>query len=558
MQESYHKRTLDSLETNENVIVEGWLHKKRDHGGLLFWEIRRGLEILQVVFHQPEKQATIPIESVVRIKGRVINRAEEQKNLRIKNGAIELIAHSYEIISESIPCPFYPNENVSEEQKSIHRVLYLRSKKMQELLLNRSNLIFFVHQMMQEWGFILIQTPLLTVSSPEGARDFIIPSRLHKGKFYALPQAPQIFKQLLMCAGISKYYQIAPCFRDEAARSTRLYGEFYQIDFEMSFIEEKEVIHILEQIVKRLLEKFCNKPIIHRTMTYAHAMENYGSDKPDLRNPLILEDFTDIFSHSGMKIFSQLIERGSLVKGIRVKKFMSKSEMEKCLDFALKNGFRVAYVSHGENLEGPIAKFLPSNICDKGETVFFICDKDQLYERCNLIREYLGKQLSLIEDTMALLTVLDFPMFEIKEEVEFKHNPFSKIKSFHDDLEKITAHQYDLVLNGVEIASGSVRENDWTKLIENFGIAGYSPESVQSKFKVLIDSFKYGCPPHGGAAIGIERLLMIIFDEPNVRETVAFPLNTNGQDLSSGAPSYLEESFLKELGIFINLNDSNL
>lgn len=551
--QTYSKCDFDKLKIDENVIIEGWLNKKRDHGSLLFWEVRRSTEMLQVVFHDPKDESSIPIESVVRIRGKVISRAEEQKNPKVKNGDMELIAHDCEVISRSALCPFYPNDEVSEEQKSINRVLYLRSKRMQEMLLNRSKFLFFVHQMMQEWEFILIQTPLLTVSSPEGARDFIVPSRLHKGKFYALPQAPQIFKQLLMCGGVPKYYQIAPCFRDESARSNRLYGEFYQIDFEISFAEEKEIIYMLEQIAIKILQKFSNKEISHSTMTYAYVMEKYGSDKPDLRNPLFLEDFTEIFLKSEMKIFTQLIKQGSIVKGIRVQKPMSKSEREKCLNFALKNDFKIAYV-HRTNqiLEGPIAKFLPSDICKEEETIFFICDKKQIYERCSLIRDYLGVQLGILTDCMALLTVLDFPMFEIEEEVEFKHNPFSKIKSYDKDLTKIIAHQYDLVLNGVEIASGSVRENNWNKLIENFVIAGYTEETVELKFKALIQSFKYGCPPHGGAAIGIERLLMILFDEANVRETVAFPLNTNGQDPLCGAPSYIDDPFLKELGISRN------
>jgi aspartyl-tRNA synthetase len=548
----YLRKDINDLPIDEMVTIEGWLHNKRDHGGLLFWEVRRATSVVQIVFGQPDQESYVPIESVVRVSGKVIKRKEEQINHKIKNGDIEIIAYQCEVISRASPCPFYPEDEVSEELKAQHRVLYLRSTKMQNLLQTKSKIIFFVHQLMNEWGFTMIQTPLLTVSSPEGARDFIVPSRLHKGKFYALPQAPQIFKQLLMCGGFKKYYQIAPCFRDESARSTRLYGEFYQIDFEMSFVEEQEVVMKLKEIATRILEKFCSKKINHTTMTYAYSMENYGSDKPDLRNPLILEDFTNIFQNSKMKIFTDMIHKGSSVKGIRVKKVMQRSEREKCLDFAIKNGFRASYVFKGEELEGPIAKFLPSSICENNETIFFVCDKNTIYEKCDLIRGYLGKKLEILTDTMELVTVLDFPMFDEDEgKIIFKHNPFSKIKKHSKRILETIAHQYDLVLNGYEIASGSIRENDVESLINNFIATGYQKSEVEAQFKAIVQSFKYGCPPHGGAAIGIERLLMIILEEANVRETVAFPLSTNGQDLLCGSPSHLDESLLKELGISI-------
>ena len=544
-----HTREIKwDLQAGKDVIIDGWLSNKRDHGGLLFWEVRKSNQIIQVVFHRPKEAAHIPNESIVKIYGKVVIRQEDQRNLNAKNGNIEIIAEKYELISKAIQCPFYPNDEVSEELKAQHRVLYLRSDKMQNILKVRSDLILFIHQLMNEWQFTMVQTPLLTVSSPEGARDFIVPSRLQKGKFYALPQAPQIFKQLLMCGGLSRYYQIAPCFRDESARSTRLYGEFYQIDFEMSLVEQEDVLQVLENIVREVLVRFSNKSITHTRMTYWQCMDKYGSDKPDLRNPLILEDFTHLFERCGMALFEKMIQSGAIVKGIRVKHVVSKPEREKCLSFALQNGFKATYVNREQILQGPIAKFLPLDVCEQNETIFFVCEKDGIYEKASMLRDYLGK--SILKDEMAMLTVLDFPMYEKEgEQIIFKHNPFSKIKAESENIESIIAYQYDLVLNGYEISSGSIRENNWQKLVENFVRAGHDPLQVEKNFRALIQSFKYGCPPHGGAAIGLERLLMIILDENNVRETVAFPLNTQGQDALCGAPSSVEPEFLEELGI---------
>jgi aspartyl-tRNA synthetase len=416
----------------------------------------------------------------------------------------------------------------------------------------RAEFIDKIREFMKNNEFLEVQTPILTVSSPEGARDFIVPSRLHKGKFYALPQAPQIFKQLLMVGGINKYFQIAPCFRDEDARKDRCYGEFYQLDFEVSFVEKDDaIIDILTNLMKYVLEFFGKKPIFS-VMTYEESMDKYGTDKPNLNNELFLEDFTKVFANSQMDLFRKKIENGEIVKGVRVHG-LEKAACDKVLAFTETKGFKTAYVTkiNGE-IKGPIGKFVSNDICQENETIFFVLnEKNQARKNAGLIIKYFEKKEN---ENFHIVFVKDFPFFEWNAEEnkwEFTHNPFSMPKTENLKEENIYAYQYDMVLNGYELASGSVRNYKPNLLIEAFKKCGYLEEDVKKKFCSLINAFQYGVPPHAGAAIGIDRLIMILLNAKNTREVIAFPLNTNGVCPMMNAPSEIDEKLLKDLNIIL-------
>jgi aspartyl-tRNA synthetase len=554
----YRNVFIKDLKTNNSVLICGWLSNKRDHGSLLFLEIRDHTGLIQVVVNNPSHElSSLSVESVLSIEGKIIEREESQINKHIINGDIELILDKFKILSIAKQTPFAINDNnISDEMKQKYRTLYLRSHKMQQILKLRSKLINFMRDFMVKRDFLEVSTPIITASSPEGARDFLIPSRLHPGKFYALPQAPQVFKQLLMCSGVYRYFQIAPCFRDEDARKDRCYGEFYQLDFELSFTQQSEVLEILTNIVKEIIIEFKNITPNISTMKYEDALENYGSDKPDLRIPLKLIDCTEILKNSEMDLFKRPIkEKDYIVKGIKHK--ISYNECNHLLEFSEKNGFKIAFISKVDGaLKGPIAKFMKENILEEGESFIFICDQaEKAKKNAGVLIKYMGEYLNLIDkNAYEIIQITDFPMFE-KDDASstgwsFTHNPFSmpQTEDF-SDLSKVYAYQYDLVLNGYELASGSVRNHNPDLLIELFEKCGYAPEVTKDKFNSMISAFQYGVPPHGGSAIGIERLLMILTDEENVREVIAFPLNTNGYDPLTRTPSEIDAKTLKSLNI---------
>ena len=563
MNNKYRNSTCQELKHKLKQVVKcaGWLTTKRDHGGLLFIELTDFTSSIQcVVSTDIDRISRIPLESVILVEGLVLERNIDTINQNKENGNIEIQCEKVTVETICEPLPIMPNIEVSEELKLQHRTIYLRGDKMQKILKFRSDFLFFLHAYMQSEGFTLVQTPLITVSSPEGARDFIIPSRLHPGKFYALPQAPQIFKQLLMCGGLPKYYQVAPCFRDEDARSDRCYGEFYQLDFEMSFVEEKDILDFLLKLCEAILKKFSNKLIIQRSVTWKEAMERWGSDKPDWRNPLEIENYTWLFENTEMKLFKDKIKNGMEVFGLPINVEMNKSQREKILEWCDKNyKFKASYITGKEDqLEGPISNFIKLDKTHKimkellaGQTIFFVCD---FWEKAliNLghLRKYLGELFNLIKDEHQMGVVTDFPMFEQEEgKIQFKHNPFSMVKNYADNLTESVAYQYDLVLNGFEIASGSIREHRKENLLNNFLLCGYEKEEVLTKFKSMFNAFSFGCPPHGGAAPGIDRIIMILLEEPNIREVSAFPMNTNGQDTLCGAPAVIDKEFLDLLKI---------
>jgi len=563
-------RNSNSILAIENIgkVIKfaGWVASKRDHGGLVFFDVRDAFGILQVVFDEEmiaNNDLRIHLESVISIEGVIQKREDDQINDKIPSGTIELRAQKITILSLSDTLPIeINNNNISEELKLKHRVLYLRGEKMTNNLKTRAKLLNFLRNKLTKDNFLEVQTPLITASSPEGARDFVIPSRLHPGKFYALPQAPQIFKQLLMASGVDRYFQIAPCFRDEDARKDRCYGEFYQLDCEMSFVEQEDVLSVLRDIARSVIKEFTGKESSMDRLTYRESLEIYGSDKPDLRNPLRIENFSKEFLESDMDIFKNLIKNGSVVRGLRVNlNFGSKSlNNSMCKNILIKieqeYKFKIAYlIKEDGELKGPLSKFLKEEIINNNEVIFFVCDK---YAECNkkldILRNFIPHFVEFFLDPkdFRFLEVVDFPMFEKDEKSitgwQFMHNPFSKPKNLNvNSMDEVEANQYDLVLNGVEICSGSIRNTSISDLIRCFEIVGTPEFEVRDKFHSMISGFKYGVPPHGGFAIGVDRLLMIILDEENVREVVAFPLNTNGVDPLMRTPSFLSKRQMTEL-----------
>ena len=577
-----HIIDIDINKVGEKVTVSGWIENIRDHGGVLFLDLRDNTETLQTVSNDDSLFVGLSKESVVKLTGTIRKRDEETFNKRLKTGEVELLVDTLEVISpalHNLPFNIMTSKEASEEVRLKYRYLDLRNEKVKENMKLRSDVLHFLRNKMYDLGFMEVQTPILTASSPEGARDFVVPSRNFKGKFYALPQAPQIYKELLMVGGIEKYFQIAPCFRDEDARSDRTL-EFYQLDLEMSFVSEEEVLEIGEDIFYDVFTKFSNKQVTEkpfRRITYHEAMEKYGTDKPDLRNPLIIEDATEVLKNTTFGPFKNSVIKVIVVKNIGDK---SNSWFNEVVDYAKTIGMPgigyLTLLSDG-TFKGPIDKFLSDEERDNlikefnmesNSVMFFIANKKIKTARkfAGLIRDELGCKLDLIDkNKLELCIIKDFPLFEYDEEnkkYEFCHNPFSLphggIKDYekYEDVLDILAYQYDFVCNGNEMASGAIRNHDLDSLAKGFSVVGYTREEVEERFKSIFTSFKYGCPPHGGMAPGIDRILMLIKDEPNLREVQVFPTSASGADNMMGSPSSLTRLQLKELGIKVEVKEN--
>ena len=567
---------LSEKEVDKNVRIAGWVENIRDHGGVIFVDVRDMTGVIQVVSNDDSIFDGITRESSITISGMIRKRSEEDYNDHIATGTIELLVDTLEVLGKSknvLPFEVMTSHEVSEDVRLKYRYLDLRNPKVKENVIFRSKVFDFLRKIMKEEGFLELQTPILTASSPEGARDFIVPSRKYHGKFYALPQAPQQFKQLLMCSGFDKYFQIAPCFRDEDARSDRLYGEFYQLDFEMAFATEEDVLEIGEKVFRSIFNEFGktkldDAPFIR--LSYKESMEKYGTDKPDLRNPLELVDLTEVFEETTFRPF-----RGVPVKGIVVENIASKSNswFNELGEFAKSIGMSagVGYFKVNDDMTfvGPIDKFLSDeerealiNVANlkPQSVIFFIADRKNAYKFASLIRDELGRKLELINrNEYKFCIVKDFPMYEWSEEEDkyiFTHNPFSMPQGGMDDLlnkkpEDILAYQFDFVCNGIEMSSGAVRNHDTEIMKKAFAIAGYEESEIEVRFKALYEAFKYGAPPHAGMAPGIDRMLMLLLDQENIRETVAFPMNANGADQLMQAPNEISELQLREAHIKI-------
>ncbi len=579
---SYRTHTCNELRkanVGETVRISGWINNRRDHGGVLFIDLRDHYGLTQVVIHQDKdfQKAVEHLhkETVVRFDGVIAARSAETINDRLPTGEIELVATSYEVLGKSEITPFsiFPEDAAPEEMRLTYRYLDLRKPKLHQNILLRSQVIAHLRRVMTEKGFNEFQTPILTSSSPEGARDFLVPSRLHPGKFYALPQAPQQFKQLLMVAGFDRYFQIAPCFRDEDARADRSPGEFYQLDMEMSFVTQEDIFKVVEEVLESTFDKFATKKFDKppfRRIPYRESMLKYGCDKPDLRNPLEIQDVSPIFLESGFKVFSQTVAQGGVVRAIPVKGCASQPRafFDRMVEFAQSVGSQgLAYLVWNDNaVKGPIAKFLDDTKMaqlkselkmDNGDVAFFVCnDVKRANKIAGEIRTKLGTDLNLVEkDIYRFCWITDFPMYEWNEEhkrVDFSHNPFSMPQGGMDALVNkdpldILAYQYDIVCNGIELSSGAIRNHQPEVMYKAFEIAGYDKSVVDEQFAGMINAFRYGAPPHGGIAPGVDRMVMILADEPNIREVVAFPMNQKAQDLMMKATAEVTEHQLKEL-----------
>ena len=568
--------------------MSGWINKKRDHGNLLFLDIRDNYGITQCViqknnsdFNELEK---LPLETVVQINGKVLERSKDTVNKEIKSGEIEISISSFEILgsTKELPLPVFSDQEYAEEIRLKYRFLDLRRKKIHQNIILRSKVISFIRSEMENLGFLEFQTPILTSSSPEGARDFLVPSRLNPGKFYALPQAPQQFKQLIMVSGFDKYFQIAPCFRDEDARADRSPGEFYQLDLEMSFVEQEDVFEVVEKLITSLFKKFSTKKMIFQKfprIKFSESMLKYGTDKPDLRNPLQINDFTEIFNREDVKfdIFKKLVKSGSIVRGIVTKNTKDKprSFFDNINNWAKEQGASgLAYFTIEQNKElsgrGPVGKFFGSDSIQKlmsissaevNDSVFLACGKENDVKKIlSLARQKIANELNLIdENCFAFCWIVDYPMFEVDEiskKIKFSHNPFSMPQGDIKNLDlskplKLKAYQYDIVCNGVELSSGAIRNHIPELMYKLFEIAGYNKKKVDEKFSGMINALSYGAPPHGGIAPGIDRIVMLLAGEKNIREVTMFPMNQNAQDLMMKAPSAASEEQLKELGLVI-------
>ncbi len=577
---------LNESNIDENVTLSGWLHRKRDHGNLLFIDLRDHYGVTQCVIENKNKHFEIlekaKPETVLKIEGKVVKRSVENENLDIKTGKIEIVIKSVEILSTSkeLPIPVFGEQDYPEDMRLKYRFLDLRREEMHQNIVLRSKVISFIRTEMLKYGFLEYQTPILTSSSPEGARDFLVPSRLNPGKFYALPQAPQQFKQLVMVSGFDKYFQIAPCFRDEDARADRSPGEFYQLDIEMSFVEQEDVFQIVEKLMINLFKKFSSKKILSDKfprISFNEAMQKYGTDKPDLRNPLIIQDITSVFTRDDVKfdIFKKLVSSGSIVKAIKTTNTKNKprSFFDNIDNWAKdQGGSGLAYFTFEFDKvlkgKGPIGKFFSEEalkkimeICDAkvGDSIFLACGKKKEIEKIlSISRNKIAEDLKIIDETkFAFCWVVDYPMFEKdvnSNKIIFSHNPFSMPqgdiqKLNFDDPLNIKAFQYDIVCNGVELSSGAIRNHKPELMYKLFSIAGYSKKEVNDKFSGMINALSFGAPPHGGIAPGIDRIVMLLANKQNIREVTLFPMNQNAQDLMMQAPSEVDESQLKELGI---------
>jgi len=584
---------LNETEIDNKVMIAGWLHRKRDHGNLLFIDLRDHYGMTQCVIENnnsffPILEKSKP-ESVLRISGKVVKRSSGTENLELKTGKIEILIESAEVLSfaKELPMPVFGEQDYPEEVRLKYRFLDLRREEMHKNIVLRSKVISFIRSEMLKLGFLEFQTPILTSSSPEGARDFLVPSRLNPGKFYALPQAPQQFKQLIMVSGFDKYFQIAPCFRDEDARADRSPGEFYQLDLEMSFVEQEDIFEVVEKLMLNLFKNFSSKKILSDKfprIPYHETMQKYGTDKPDLRNPLIIQEITDLFKRDDVKfdIFKKLVKTGSIVRAIITKNTKDKprSFFDSIDKWAKDQGASgLAYFTLEKDGEikgkGPVGKFFGPEALKElmkncnaeiGDSIFLACGKDKEIEKIlSLARNKIAQDLDIIDkDKFAFCWIVDYPMYELDEDTKkiiFSHNPFSMPQGKIDKLDfdnplNIKAYQYDIVCNGIELSSGAIRNYLPELMYKLFSIAGYSEKKVNDKFSGMINAFSYGAPPHGGIAPGIDRIVMLLAEKENIREVTLFPMNQNAQDLMMQAPSDVDENQLKELSLKKNIKKS--
>ncbi len=568
--------TLDDV--GKKVKISGWIETIRDLGGLVFLDIRDMYGITQVVTSADTEDVDfashIPIESTVTVTGIVKKRDEETVNPKIKTGLVEIKIEEIKVLgkrTKNLPFEVNTKQEIREDLRLQYRFLDLRNTRLKDNLILRAKVLQYLRNQMIEQGFLEVQTPVLTSSSPEGARDYLVPSRLHPGKFYALPQAPQQFKQLLMVSGIDKYFQIAPCFRDEDARADRAPGEFYQLDMEMAFATQEDVFNIMEPVMYNTFKTFSDKKVLSYPfprIPYKEAMLKYGTDKPDLRNPLVIIDLSEFFNKCTFKPFMN-----RTVRAIKVNKHLSKGFHEKLLKYALSigmGGLGYLEVLEDFSFKGPIDKFIPAELksslielanLEKGDTIFFIADNEKrATELAGQIRTELANRLDLInKDVFAFAWIIDFPMFELDEheKLAFSHNPFSMPQGGLDALENkdpldILAYQYDIVCNGIELSSGAVRNHDINIMLKAFTMAGYSEDEVKDKFGALYNAFQFGAPPHAGIAPGIDRMLMLLSNSDTIREVIAFPLNSKAQDLMMGAPGTVKREQLRDVHIMID------
>lgn len=583
---------LRASHVGETVKLSGWIHRKRDHGGLLFVDLRDMFGVTQCVVETGsalfEKIENLRLETVITVVGEVVNRIEGTVNDKLPTGEVEIKITELEVQStaDTLPLQVNSEEDYGEETRLKYRFLDLRREKVKNNILLRSNVIASLRRRMIDQGFTEFQTPILTASSPEGARDFIVPSRLHPGQFYALPQAPQQFKQLLMMSGFDRYFQIAPCFRDEDARADRSPGEFYQLDFEMSFVTQEDVFNAVEPVLHGIFEEFANFNGMNRTVDpapfvripYHESMLKYGNDKPDLRNPLVICDVTSVFARDDVdfKAFKGVIEKGGVVRAIRAPQVSDKprSFFDKLNDWARGEGAPgLGYISIADNeAKGPIAKFLSDAAMEElktiaglenGDAIFFACDKeDAAAKLAGKARTKIGEDMDIIEkDVFRFCWIVDFPMYELNEDtgqIDFSHNPFSMPQGGMDALENqdpltIKAWQYDIVCNGFELSSGAIRNHKPEIMIKAFEIAGYTEQDLEDRFGGMLKAMRFGAPPHGGSAPGIDRIVMLLADEPNIREVIAFPMTQQGQDLLMQAPNSARPEQLKDVHIKLDL-----
>ena len=587
---SHNCNELRKKDVNTKVLLSGWINKKRDHGNLLFIDLRDNYGITQCIIDKENANFSIlekiQLETVIKVEGNVINRSSETINKDIDTGEIEVSITNFEILGtcKELPMPIFSDQEYAEDIRLKYRFLDLRRKKIHENIILRSQVISFIRNEMNKLGFLEYQTPILTSSSPEGARDFLVPSRLNPGKFYALPQAPQQFKQLIMVSGFDKYFQIAPCFRDEDARADRSPGEFYQLDLEMSFVEQEDVFNVVETLLVNTFKKFSSKKLMFNNfpkISYAEALLKYGSDKPDLRNPLIINDITEIFTREDVsfEIFKKLVKSGSKVRCIVTKKTKDKprSFFDGIDKWAKDQGASgMAYFTIEKDKEisakGPVGKFFSKSAleeimkktnADVGDSIFFACSNEKELEKItSSARDKIANELNLIDENLfAFCWIVDYPMFEEDEKtkkIKFSHNPFSmpqgdlKKINFEKPLE-ILAYQYDIVCNGIELSSGAIRNHIPDLMYKLFSIAGYDKKQVDEKFSGMINALSFGAPPHGGIAPGIDRIVMLLANEKNIREVTMFPMNQNAQDLMMNAPSEVSEDQLKELSLNLKI-----
>ena len=589
----YRSHNCDELrkkDVGKKVLLSGWINKKRDHGNLLFVDLRDNYGITQCIIDKENQNFSIlekmQLETVIKIDGEVVNRSDETINKEINTGEVEVVIKNFNVLGtcKELPMPIFSDQEYSEEIRLKYRFLDLRRKKIHENIILRSKVISFIRNEMNNLGFLEYQTPILTSSSPEGARDFLVPSRLNPGKFYALPQAPQQFKQLIMVSGFDKYFQIAPCFRDEDARADRSPGEFYQLDLEMSFVEQEDVFNVVETLLVNTFKNFSKKKLLEKKfprIPYKESMIKYGTDKPDLRNPLIINDITEIFLRDDIKfeIFKKLVKSGSKVRCIITKNTKNKprSFFDGIDKWAKDQGASgMAYFTFEKDKEvfgkGPVGKFFSKEALEElmkktganiGDSIFFACNKEKDLEVItSLARNKIAKDLDLIDENIfAFCWIVDYPMYErdeVTKKINFSHNPFSMPQGDIDKIDfnkplEILAYQYDIVCNGIELSSGAIRNHIPELMYKLFSVAGYDKNQVDQKFSGMINALNYGAPPHGGIAPGLDRIVMLLANEKNIREVTMFPMNQNAQDLMMNAPSEVSNDQLKELNISLKM-----